>query len=135
MNLFLFVTVLLYENPNRFFIFCHVTENEAKEHARVPRRFALPCASRLRSDAPKLTPLSAGFKQVAASFSTADGMLGAGQRGLQNRNPNTLFKPISRALPGIYCYTDAPQYNLKPSRGRGKMDAFRGRRHLIRVTA
>jgi hypothetical protein len=84
MNLFKFVTIPLCGIPNSFFIFCRVRKR-SKRAAHVPRRCALPCASRLRSDAPKLTPLSAGFKQVAASFATADGMLGAGQRELQNQ--------------------------------------------------
>jgi hypothetical protein len=32
------------------FIFFHVEENEPKEDARVPRRYALPCASSTRPE-------------------------------------------------------------------------------------
>jgi len=63
-----------------FFIFCPVTENEAKEHARVPRPLrGFPARRRGGRSTRKLTPLSAGLRQPARFNPSAPPMLGAGQ--------------------------------------------------------
>jgi hypothetical protein len=79
MNLFQFVTVPLCGIPNSFFIFCHVTENEAKEHARVPLHPARRRRGRRVSEL-------ASLKQADTLFPPPPPMLGAGQRELQNQN-------------------------------------------------
>ena len=80
----------------RFFIFCPVTEIEAKEHARVP---LTPARRRCGRSARKLTRPRLGYgglRQSARFFPSAPPMLGAGQ--WENQNLQTISSP----LPGGY---------------------------------
>ncbi len=58
---------------NDFFIFCPVTENEAKEHARAP-------LSPARQSSERVSRELAALKQARAPNPFATSMLGAGQR-------------------------------------------------------
>jgi len=74
-------------NPGRFFeksffIFCHVTENEAKEYTRVP---LYPADRRCRRSTRKLATLKTWLRQSARFNPSAPPMLGAGQREKKNK--------------------------------------------------
>jgi len=68
-----------------------VPENEAKEHARVPRCFALPCASPLRPARAETRPPISGLRQSARFCPSATSMLGEGQRETKNHTVKNRF--------------------------------------------
>jgi hypothetical protein len=67
------------------FIFFHVEENEPKEDARVPLP---PARRRYARGTRKLTPLSAGFKQVRAPLSGRTVDARRGTKGINTSTPN-----------------------------------------------
>jgi len=70
-----------------------VTENEAKEHARVPRPLrGFPARRRGGRSTRKLTPLSAGLRQSARFYPSTPPMLSAGQWEIHDQKPKNLLQ-------------------------------------------